>query len=173
VTNPTPLDPRAAGFLARLDGVEGRLHRHASSPPAAGLTDPDPPTGERWDYGQVWAHVGEFVPYWAEQATLVADPSRPEPVPFGRVKADPVRVAAIERDRHVPPGELEERLAHQLEDLRALIVRLPSDAWDREGLHQTLGVMGLAGIFEEFLVGHLEAHAAQLDGLRDERLTDP
>jgi hypothetical protein len=171
VTSPSLLDPRAAGFLARLDGIEDRLNRHASSPPADGLTVPDPPTGERWDYGQVWAHLGEFVPYWAEQALLVADPSRPVPVPFGRVKTDPARVAAIERDRHVPPVELAERLSNQLEDLRTLVRGLPSDAWDREGRHQTLGVMDLTGIFEEFLVGHLESHAAQLDGLRAERAT--
>jgi hypothetical protein len=29
--------------------------------------------------------------------------------------------------------------------------------------------MGMRAIFDEFLVGHLEAHADQLDGLRSER----
>lgn len=153
-------------YLGRLDRVEERLRTHASSIPAAGLTDPDPPTGERWEYGQVWAHLGEFVPYWVEQVRIVVDPSGEDPVPFGRTKTDPGRVAAIERDRQVPPAELMDRLSGQLQDVRALIAELPPDAWSRRGVHSTLGVMDLPGIFEEFLVGHLEAHAAQLDGLR-------
>jgi DinB superfamily len=163
----TGADPRAVARLKRLDGVEERLRSHASRPQPAGLTDPDPPTGERWDYGQVWAHLGEFVPYWVEQVRIVADPARDEPVPFGRTKADPVRVAAIERDRRLPPQELMARLSWQLDEVRTLITELPAGAWNRRGLHPTLGVMDLPTIFDEFLVGHLEAHAKQLDGLRD------
>jgi hypothetical protein len=163
VTEP---DPRAAGLVERVDDVESRLRAHASAPSATGLTDPDPPTGERWDYGQVWAHLGEFVPYWVEQVRILIDPSREEPVPFGRTKTDTGRIAAIERDRRVPPQDLMERLSGQLEGLRALIAELHSESWSRRGLHQTLGVMDLPHIFEEFLVGHLEAHAAQLDELR-------
>ena len=166
-------DPRPVAYLRRLDRVEDRLRTHASAPPSAGLTDPDPPTGERWEYGQVWAHLGEFVPYWVEQVRIVVDPSREEPVPFGRTKTDPQRVAAIERDRRLPQKELMERLDRQIEDARALIAELPSDAWGRRGFHKTLGVMDLPAIFEEFLVGHLEAHAAQLDGLRSGDPTTP
>jgi len=66
-----------------------------------------------------------------------------------------------------------DRLDRQIEDARALIAELPSEAWGRRGVHQTLGVMDLPAIFEEFLVGHLEAHAAQLDGLRSEDPTTP
>lgn len=162
----TALDPRAVAFLARVDEIEERLRRHASTPGADGLTDPDPPTGERWDYGQVWAHLGEFVPYWAEQVRMVADPARDEPVQFGRIKSDPERIAAIERDRLMPTGELMARVSGHLGELRSLITELPPAAWDRRGLHQTLGVMDMSRIFEEFLVGHLESHAGQLDGLR-------
>lgn len=164
MTNP---DPETTAFLKRLDEVEERLRRHTSQSPPPGLTDPDPPTGERWDFGQVWAHLGEFVPYWVEQVRIVVDPARDEPVPFGRTKADPVRVAAIERDRRLPPQELMARLSGQLDEVRTLIAELPSEAWDRRGLHPTLGAMDLPTIFDEFLVGHLEAHAKQLDGLRD------
>src|SRR5438552_1680541 len=59
-TNPTP----AAHFLTRLDAVELRLDAHARSEPPTGLTDPDPPTGEQWDAGQVWSHLAEILYYW-------------------------------------------------------------------------------------------------------------
>jgi hypothetical protein len=167
----TAADPRAAALLARIDQVEERLRRQAGSPSAGGLTDPDPPTGERWDYGQVWAHLGEFVPYWTEQVRLVMSASREQPVPFGRVKSDPGRVAAIERDRGLPADELMDRLSRQLEDLRTLVRSLSTADWGREGLHPTLGAMDLPGIFQEFLVGHLESHVGQLDGLRSHGAT--
>src|SRR5919198_752694 len=71
------------------------------------LTSPDPPTGERWEWGQVWAHLSEFCPYWMGQVRLVLEsPQSEDPMPFGRVKSDPARVAAIEADRGRPPAEL-------------------------------------------------------------------
>jgi hypothetical protein len=50
-------------------------------------------------------------------------------------------------------------------DLRAFLGAVPDGAWNARGVHQTLGVMPLPHIVDEFLVGHLEQHAAQLDGL--------
>jgi len=157
--------PPAASFLERLDAVARRLRRHAASSPAAGLTSPDPPTGERWDWGQVWAHLGEFLPYWMEQVVLIRRAGTEEPVAFGRVKSDPARVAAIEADRHRPPPELMKRLETQLVDLRELVASLSPKDWRRQGVHQTLGVMDVHAILREFLVGHLEQHADQLDEL--------
>ncbi|MGH2573599.1 MAG: DinB family protein [Actinomycetota bacterium] len=154
-----------AGLLERLDAVAHKLRRHAASPPAAGLTSPDPPTGERWDWGQVWAHLGEFLPFWMEQVALICRAGNGEPVAFGRVKSDPARVEAIEADRHRPPPELMQRLESQLEDVRGLVASLSPKDWRRRGVHQTLGVMDVHTVFQEFLVGHLEQHAEQLDEL--------
>ena len=77
-------DP-AAEFLRRLDAVENRLEAHAAAEIAPdALTAPDPPTGERWEAGQVWAHLAEFIPYWQGEAELVVEQGRQEPVGFGR-----------------------------------------------------------------------------------------
>jgi hypothetical protein len=133
-----------------------------------GLTEPDPPSGERWDWGQVWAHLAEFVPYWCGEVRLIVRAGGTEPVPMGRVKTDPARVAAIEADRHRPPQELMVRLTGHLDDLRALMGSLTPEDWERRGLHSTLGIMTMSVIFEEFLVGHLEGHADQLDGVRSQ-----
>lgn len=155
-------------FLQRLDAVESRLRRHATAPPASvrgHLTAADRGTGEQWEWGQVWAHLAEFVPYWMAQARVVIDTYRGEPVPFGRVKSNPERVAAIARDRGTGVDTLWARLDAQIGDLRSFLTELPAKAWSARGAHQTLGVMPLDHIVDEFLVGHLEQHADQLDGL--------
>ncbi|HEX5415013.1 MAG TPA: DinB family protein [Chloroflexota bacterium] len=152
-------------FLERLDAVERRLSDHAASEQHAGLTTPDARTGERWDAGQIWAHLGEFLPYWIDQAHTVVSSWRVEPVPFGRVKSDPHRVAIIERDRLRAPDELMDQISAGIAATRSFLTNLPPDAWRAIGRHQTLGDMPLERIVDEFMVGHLEEHAEQLDEL--------
>ena len=158
----------AATLLQRLDAVEPRLAALAQTPPDAvggRHTEPDPPTGETWEWGQVWAHLAEFIPYWLEQARMILDSHSAEPVPFGRTKKDAGRVAAIERDRAVAVVELWARVYRHIGQARTFIGEQHADAWSARGLHPTLGVMPLATLLDEFVVGHLEQHAAQLDGL--------
>jgi hypothetical protein len=156
----------AEDFLLRVDDVEQQLRGLVDLAPAPhALTAPDQPSGEQWDWGQVWAHLAEFVPYWMAQIKRVVDANTDRPVPFGRVKTDPGRVQAIEADRHTPPPELMERLAGQLRDLRVLLADLSPEDWQKQGTHPTLGVMSLEKIVDEFLVKHIEDHADQLDQL--------
>lgn len=161
------MNSTAHDFQRRLDSVEERLREHAVQDfPADALTAPDPPTGERWEAGQVWAHVAEFIPYWLGEATLVIERGADEPVAFGRTKSDPARIAAIERDRSTDRVRLWNRITADIAGLRAFLAELDDSAWSARGLHPTLGEMDLAAIVDEFLVGHLEQHEAQLDQLR-------
>ena len=160
----TPASP-APQFEAQLDHVIPRLREHALRPAPEGLTDPDEPTGERWEAGQAWAHLAEFIPYWLGQFDGVLSAHSDEPVPFGRVKTDAVRTEPIERDRHVPIEELWHRMEGQLEDVRAFLRRLTPEDWSRRGLHKTLGPMDMRTMMQRFIVGHLKEHADQLDGL--------
>jgi hypothetical protein len=156
----------AEGFLLRIDQVAERLERLAPTEPfPRGLTAPDQPSGEQWEWGQVWAHLGEFGPYWMGQIKTIVEADSDQPVPFGRVKTDPVRVREIDADRHTPPGALMERLASQLRDLRVMLTDLTPRDWQRRGVHETLGEMSIEQIVDMFLVKHLEDHADQLDGL--------
>ena len=156
----------AADFTRRLDRVEESLGEHAARAfPHDALTAPDPPTGERWEAGQVWAHLAEFIPYWLGEAVLVIESGGDEPVPFGRTKSDPDRIAAIERDRSTDQSRLWHRTARDITTLRAFLTDIDDSAWKARGLHPTLGEMDLAHIVDEFLVGHLEQHATQLDQL--------
>lgn len=158
-------DELAARLRARLAAVEARLAAHAASGLAPGLTEPDPPTGERWEAGQVWAHLAEVLPYWMGELRKVVAAGSGEPVPFGRTKADPGRIEAIERDRHEPPAPLMERLRGHIAELHELIEGLHPSEWRARGRHETLGVMDAEEIVGMFMVQHLEDHAAQLDGL--------
>jgi hypothetical protein len=156
----------AQEFTRRLDRVDERLREHAARAfPGDALTTPDPPTGERWEAGQVWAHVAEFIPYWLGEAALVIETGGDEPVPFGRTKSDPGRVAAIERDRSTDQSRLWDRTDRDIVALREFLTGLDDSAWRARGLHPTLGEMDLGHIVDEFLVGHLEQHASQLDKL--------
>jgi hypothetical protein len=156
----------AAGFVERLDAVGARLRAMAPrEAPEGALTAPDPPTGERWEERQVWAHLAEFIPYWLGEAALVIERGMTEPAAFGRTKSDPGRLSAIERDRRSDRAALWNRVAGDIAGLRAFLVGLDAGAWDARGRHPTMGEMSLSQIVDEFLVGHLEQHAVQLEEL--------
>jgi hypothetical protein len=154
-------------FLDRLDAVEARLAAAAHDEPHPGaLTDADPRSGERWDRGQVWAHVAEFIPYWIHQAgPVISSQASGEPVPFGRTQADPERIGAIERDRREPVDALWATTREDIALLRTFLNALLPEQWLAVGVHPSLGPMSMTDITEEFLVGHLEQHADQLEGL--------
>jgi hypothetical protein len=144
----------------RLQAAAGRIRASALALPEEALTDPDPDSGERWDRGQVLAHVAEMLPYWAQQAELIASGRQTE---FGRVSSDPDRIAAIERDRREDPGRLLGRVDEGVAVVLALVDGLDDQALARSGRHQTLGDMTVAEIVDRFAVAHLEEHADQLD----------
>jgi hypothetical protein len=152
-------------FLARLEQVRARLRELSERPPASGLTEPDQPSGEQWEWGQVWAHLGEFVPFWVGEVRTVLSTAPTQTPPMGRTKTDQGRVGAIEADRGRPPSELMSRLDGHLDDLRTLLQEMSPERWARRMVHPTLRVMSMERAFEEFLLGHLEQHADQLDGL--------
>jgi len=157
------------GALARLRAVQRRLEEHAAAGLPPGLTDPDPGGTERWEAGQVWAHLAEFPSYWLGQIRDILErraSGDPEPIPFGRTKTDPGRIAAIERDRHNDPASLLARVTDGIDAAVAQLDALPADAWKARGLHPTRGVTTPAEIVERFIVAHLEEHADQLDQLR-------
>jgi hypothetical protein len=153
-------------LIARMSEAERRLAEHADAPVPDGLTDPDPTTEERWEAGQVWAHIAEFPPYWLAEAQRVASLPTNEPVPFGRVKTDAGRLASIERERHTEPAALLERVRSSLAEVTDATRAFTPEEWSRRGLHPTRGEMTVQSIVERFIVDHLEEHADQLDLLR-------
>ena len=112
---------RVADHLDELDAVLARLEAHAAADAPSGLTEPDAGGTERWEAGQVWAHLAEFGAYWREELRMIVDTAGAAddgPVPFGRTKRDPHRIAMIEAHRHEP-------ITHQVEIVRRDIAALP------------------------------------------------
>ncbi len=64
---PMTTTTQVEAIRARLGRVERRLADHAARPLPTALTDPDPGAEERWEAGQVWAHLAEFPGYWLDQ----------------------------------------------------------------------------------------------------------
>ena len=159
----------ADALIARLDAAEARLAAHAEGTLPSGLTDPDPGGDERWEAGQVWAHLAEFPGFWRMEAQRIVDAASEEPVPFGRMKTDAGRVGAIERDRGVDVHELLLRMRRSLVHLRENAENWPDSAWERRGTHPVRGEMTVHEVIERFVVEHLEEHAGQLDGLAASR----
>lgn len=160
-------DPTITGtdFEARLDAVDKRLDELAAREPTYRLTEPDEGSDERWEAGQVWAHVAEVVPYWHEQIQSVIGEYDGTPVPFGRTKTDRGRIEGIEIGRRESIAVLRDRVRDSVSAIRAYLGGLTPAQWSAVGVHPRRGEMDVEQIVEEFVVGHLEEHADQLDGL--------
>jgi hypothetical protein len=105
-----------------------------------------------------------MAPYWLGEIERVLA-GGPEPVPFGRIASDPVRIALVERDRSVPPRELYDRIDDALRRFERRWRTLTPADLGRRGLHPTRGEITVAAMPERFIVGHLEDHVRQLEGI--------
>ena len=158
----------AVDVTDQLEAVRSRLANLARREQPRGLTEPDPDTPEeRWNAAQVWAHIAEFVGYWHEQLATVVREYDGTPVRFGRVKTDPGRIHAIEGGRHRPIPDLASDADQALIALQGYLSTLDDTAWGARGVHQTRGVLDLQASLQRFVIGHLDEHAAQLEGLAE------
>jgi DinB superfamily len=117
-----------------------------------------------WGPPEVLAHLGEMTGYWLGELERILA-GDPEPVPFGRLATDPVRLAILERDRSLPARELYDRTTTTLERLGRRLAGLTPARLARRGLHPTLGEMTVAQLVDRFVVGHLAEHVRQLEAL--------
>jgi hypothetical protein len=114
-----------------------------------------------WGPPEVLAHVTEMLPYWLGEVERILAGS-PDPVPFGRVATDEVRVAIIGRDRTVPLRELFDRVEADVTRYGRRLDVLTAADLARRGLHPARGSMTVEAILEHMVVEHLEEHAVQL-----------
>ena len=153
-------------LFARLDEAESRLGRLAQAPIRSGLSEPDPGGDERWDAGQVWAHLAEFPAYWLGEAQHIVAAPPGKPVRFGRGTDTPVRTEPIEADRHRPVAELWAECQAGITSVRTFAATASDADWTRLGEHVTKGPIAAGFVLEAFVGVHILEHAAQLEGLR-------
>ena len=118
----------------------------------------------RWGPGEVLAHLAEMAPYWLGEIERVLDGPE-EPVAFGRVATDPVRIGLVERDRSLPPRELYDRIDDALTRFDRRWRSLTPADLARRGVHPKRGEMTVAQMPDPFIVGHLEGHVIQIDSI--------
>jgi len=152
---------RLAAARAGLAATRPAVEAGAPWPLAATYDDSDE---ARWGPGEVLSHLAEMAPYWLGEIERVLA-GDPEPVPFGRVASDPVRIALVERDRSVPPRELYDRIDDALRRFDQRWRTLSPAELERRGLHPTRGEITVAAMPDRFIVGHLADHVRQLEGI--------
>lgn len=118
-----------------------------------------------WGPMETLAHVAEMIPYWLGQAELVIDAG--EPVPFGRMQSDVVRIGLIERDRILPPRELLTRIVMDADRAATRLSTMTATETSAVGIHPRLGETTVETMLERFIAGHLEEHVRQLDDIVD------
>lgn len=152
---------RLRAATAGLEATRPAVEAGAPWPLAATFDHSDE---ARWGPPEVLAHLAEMAPFWLGEMERILAGS-PEPVPFGRVATDTVRLAVLDRDRSLPPRELYDRTLSALERLERRWATLTPADLARRGLHPRVGEMTVAAIADRFIVGHLAEHVVQLDGL--------
>ncbi len=115
---------------------------------------------------EVLAHLSEMAPFWLGEIERVLAGS-PEPVPFGRIATDTLRIGILERDRTLPVRELYDRTFSGLERFeRRWLTLTPADL-GRRGLHPRLGEMTVGAMPDRFIIGHLAEHVVQIQAILD------
>ena len=127
----------------------------------AGVVGPGPESS--WGPREVLAHVAEMLPFWLGEIELILDASGGgEPLGFGRLEADDLRVAIITRDRAFPARELLGRVEAEGRRVARRFRAFGEAEAGAVGRHVTRGDLTVRDIAERLVVGHLEGHVTQL-----------
>jgi hypothetical protein len=159
------MDQEVEGFLGRMTAAVGAFEARRPAVEARApwtLSDVFGAEPEAsWGPPELTAHVAEMLPFWLGEIERVLG-GAPEPVPFGRVSTDALRIGVIGRDRSLPIPELFARVVAGAGRYERRLPELSAGDLARRGIHPTLGEITVAGILERFVVGHLEEHVRQL-----------
>jgi hypothetical protein len=151
---------RLEAATAALIALEPRIR--AGAPwPMAEVFGAEPEAS--WGPPELLAHVSEFLPYWLGEIERILAVPGPEPVPFGRLQTDSVRVGLIGRERTLPLRELFSRIQSDSNRVARRLRELTAAEVERIGVHPTRGEMRVRDLLEPFLAGHLEGHVTQLE----------
>ena len=124
------------------------------------------PGEHEWSALQVIGHMVEMIPYWLHHChRLIA--ATLEPPQFGRALDAPERLAGVElaatSDADQLLGQLKQAVEAAAQDIR----RMSEVERGKTGIHVRQGRMTVDDVVEKLIIGHAEAHLAQVqDTLR-------
>jgi hypothetical protein len=161
-------DMRALNDLA--DRIDAGLEAMVEMGPALAAGEPwgidgvvAPGPESSWGPREVLAHVAEMFPFWMGEIELILDAGADgEPLGFGRLEADDLRVAIITRDRQFPARELLGRVEAEGRRVSRRLRALNEADAATVGRHVTRGDLTVREIAERLIVSHLEGHVNQL-----------
>lgn len=122
---------------------------------------PDPRTGERWDRFNVLGHTAEILPFWSREIGRALSTGSK----LGREPGSSARLDGIESGRLLGEAALRQRIDAGADDALALLAGLEDADLDRQVETYAQGTVTVRHALETFVVGHFEAHVAQLEGL--------
>jgi hypothetical protein len=118
-----------------------------------------------WYPPEVLAHLTEMLPFWFGEVERIMAGDGSEPVPFGRVADNELRIGVIDRDRTLPLRELYARVESIVNRAIARLGEMTDGDLDRTGLRQGRGVVTIGQIMDNSMAGHLMEHVRQIDDL--------
>lgn len=116
------------------------------------------PADGEWSAAEIVGHVIELEPYWARQASILAENPGAE---VGRTLDDPGRLAGPAAGPAVSPREAKMRLAQAGEQAAEMLRKIPDSAWSTRGRWRDRD-LSLSELIEEHLTNHVRAHIDQL-----------
>lgn len=153
--------------VERIRAARDRLARMRSKVELGPPPPDEIPRNRDWVAREILAHIDEMLPYWlGEIERILAGPV--EPVPFGRIQGDLIRVMLVDRDRTLPVSELYARLDIEAERVTRRLGHLDERQCDRRGIGKQHGEMTVREIADQMLAGHLEEHCEQLAAVLDQ-----
>jgi hypothetical protein len=163
MTEPQPTDrQRLAALRTTYHDLRPRVVAGEPWPLAKHFgTEPEASWGPR----EVLAHVAEMLPFWLGELDRIVLDRGHDPVPFGRMADDHLRIGLIERDRTLPLAVLFGGIDTGLHDWELRLATLSAADLAKVGRHVRLGEMPASDIAERFCLGHAEEHAAQLESI--------
>ena len=151
---------RLAGVVAELERLRPAIEQGAPWPMAERFGhEPE----ASWGPPEVLAHVAEMMSFWLGETGRILEAGADEPVPFGRVATDDVRIGIIGRDRSLPPAVLFDAIDAARGRWDRQLARLTDADAARRGVHPTAGEFPVGPLVDRFVINHIEEHVRQLE----------
>lgn len=118
-----------------------------------------------WYPPEVLAHLTEMLPFWFGECERILAGDGSEPVPFGRLADNELRIGVIARDRTLPLRELYARIDSLVTRTIARLGELSDADLERQGFRKGRGIATVGQIMNDSMAGHLVEHVHQIDDL--------